>query len=91
MRNCIFRDNDMLDHGAVNDHTLGWLVDNVQIVSTTVIEPCECVSSNPPQLDAIAANGPDFKINVSTDILLALEAFEGFPYPFSPGSPCAPD
>ncbi len=35
-------------------------------------------------------NGPDFKVNISRDVLFALEAFKGFPYPFEPGDPCAP-
>ena len=36
-------------------------------------------------------NGPDFKVNISRDVLFALEAFQGLPYPFTPGDPCAPD
>ena len=36
-------------------------------------------------------NGPDFLINVANDVLYALEAFTGSPYPFPPGNPCAPD
>ncbi len=35
-------------------------------------------------------NGPDFKINVTNDILFVLEAFGGGSYPFTPGNPCAP-
>ncbi len=35
-------------------------------------------------------NGPDFKVNVTNDVLFALEAFTGAPYPFTPGDPCAP-
>ncbi len=36
-------------------------------------------------------NGPDFKVTIAGDTLFALDAFQGFPYPFTPGSPCAPD
>ena len=32
---------------------------------------------------------PDFMVNVSRDVLFALEAFQGFSYPFTPGNPCA--
>ena len=32
---------------------------------------------------------PDFKVNVSRDVLFALEAFQGFSYPFTPGNPYA--
>ncbi len=35
-------------------------------------------------------NGPDFKVNIARDVLFALEAFSGFPYPFTPGDPCGP-
>ena len=35
-------------------------------------------------------NGPDFKVNIARDVLFALEAFSGFPYPFEPGDPCRP-
>ena len=35
-------------------------------------------------------NGPDFKVNVASDVLYCLAAFGGAPYPFSPGDPCAP-
>ncbi len=35
-------------------------------------------------------NGPDFKVNVANDVLFALDAFTGDPYPFAPGDPCSP-
>ncbi len=35
-------------------------------------------------------NGPDFKVTIIGDALFALDAFQGFPYPFTPGDPCAP-
>ncbi len=35
-------------------------------------------------------NGPDFKITIAGDALFALDAFQGFPYPFTPGDPCGP-
>ena len=37
-----------------------------------------------------ANNGPDLKVNISRDVLYALEAFSGFSYPFTPGDPCGP-
>lgn len=36
-------------------------------------------------------NGPDFKVNIARDVLFTLEAFQGFPYPFTPGDPCGPE
>ncbi len=36
-------------------------------------------------------NGPDLKVNVANDVLFALDAFTGAPYPFAPGDPCRPD
>ncbi len=36
-------------------------------------------------------NGPDFKVNIARDVLFALEGFQGFPYPFTPGDPCGPN
>ncbi len=35
-------------------------------------------------------NGPDFKVTIIGDALFALDAFQGFPYPFTPGDPCGP-
>jgi hypothetical protein len=35
-------------------------------------------------------NGPDFKVNVASDVLYCLDAFGGAPYPFAPGDPCSP-
>ncbi len=35
-------------------------------------------------------NGPDFKVTIAGDTLFALDAFQGFPYPFTPGDPCGP-
>ncbi len=35
-------------------------------------------------------NGPDFKVNVASDVLFALDAFQGLVYPFAPGDPCGP-
>ncbi len=35
-------------------------------------------------------NGPDFKVTIAGDALFALDAFQGFPYPFTPGDPCGP-
>jgi hypothetical protein len=35
-------------------------------------------------------NGPDFLVNVANDVLLAIEAFTGAPYPFAPGGRCRP-
>lgn len=35
-------------------------------------------------------NAPDFKVNVANDVLFAVEAFTGAPYPFAAGDPCGP-
>ncbi len=35
-------------------------------------------------------NGPDFKVTIIGDALFALDAFQGFAYPFTPGDPCGP-
>ncbi len=35
-------------------------------------------------------NGPDFKVTIAGDALFALDAFQGFSYPFTPGDPCGP-
>ncbi len=36
-------------------------------------------------------NGPDFIVGIASDTLFALEAFQGFPYPYTPGDPCLAD
>ena len=36
-------------------------------------------------------NGPDFMVSVANDVLFALAAFTGAPYPFELGDPCNPD
>ncbi len=33
-------------------------------------------------------NGPNFVISIPSDVLRALDAFQGFAYPFDPGDPC---
>ncbi|MEE9295147.1 MAG: hypothetical protein V3W34_09350 [Phycisphaerae bacterium] len=35
-------------------------------------------------------NGPDFLVTIAGDTLFALDAFQGVPYPFTPGDPCGP-
>ena len=35
-------------------------------------------------------NGPDLKVTIAGDTLFALDAFGGFPYPFTPGDPFGP-
>ena len=35
-------------------------------------------------------NGPDFMVDVAIDVLRALAAFTGVPYPYQPGDPCEP-
>lgn len=32
----------------------------------------------------------DLKVNVANDVLFAIDAFAGVPYPFAPGDPCGP-
>lgn len=34
------------------------------------------------------SNSVDFRVNVANDVLFALDAFTGAPYPFSQGDPC---